>query len=211
MANYQSEYTGPEIDNAVGLATINGQGAPDVEMIGKTGQFYIDTTTNDVYVFLGGVWTKRGNSGTESETFWAIYGETNLADIISAYNEEKTIGVKSGLRYYLGNVNLSSGGFELYAAEDDLSTVRFFCTANWAKSVTSIKRESPDFTGTPTAPTAPAGTNSTQIATTAFVNEHVPDKIKDQSGVGISIWNGTQSEFDAITIKDANTLYFVTE
>lgn len=32
---------------------------------------------------------------------------------------------------------------------------------------------SPAFTGTPTAPTAVAGTNSTQIATTAFVNEAI--------------------------------------
>lgn len=33
--------------------------------------------------------------------------------------------------------------------------------------------ESPAFTGTPTAPTAAAGTNSTQIATTAFVQSAI--------------------------------------
>jgi len=33
--------------------------------------------------------------------------------------------------------------------------------------------ESPEFTGTPTAPTAPSGTNTTQIATTAFVQQEI--------------------------------------
>ena len=36
--------------------------------------------------------------------------------------------------------------------------------------------DSPDFTGTPKAPTAAAGTNTTQIATTAFVNSAVSGK-----------------------------------
>ncbi len=34
-------------------------------------------------------------------------------------------------------------------------------------------KESPNFTGIPTAPTASAGTNTTQIATTAFVNSAI--------------------------------------
>jgi hypothetical protein len=37
---------------------------------------------------------------------------------------------------------------------------------------------SPAFTGTPTAPTAVAGTNTTQVATTAFVQEAVGDSIE---------------------------------
>ena len=36
---------------------------------------------------------------------------------------------------------------------------------------------SPTFTGTPTAPTATAGTDTTQIATTAFVNTTLNNKI----------------------------------
>jgi hypothetical protein len=35
--------------------------------------------------------------------------------------------------------------------------------------VALVKTDSPNFTGTPTAPTAPPGTNTTQIATTEFV------------------------------------------
>jgi hypothetical protein len=38
-------------------------------------------------------------------------------------------------------------------------------------------KASPTFTGTPAAPTAAAGTNSTQLATTAFVNTAISNKI----------------------------------
>lgn len=42
-------------------------------------------------------------------------------------------------------------------------------TATFSGAISSV---SPSFTGTPTAPTAPAGTNTTQIATTAFVTQN---------------------------------------
>jgi hypothetical protein len=48
----------------------------------------------------------------------------------------------------------------------------------------AISAVSPAFTGTPTAPTAAAGTNTTQIATTAFVQTVIP------SGV-IVMWSGS--------------------
>jgi len=48
---------------------------------------------------------------------------------------------------------------------------------------TKANSASPAFTGTPTAPTASAGTNSTQVATTAFVNNLFP------SGI-IAMWSG---------------------
>jgi len=52
---------------------------------------------------------------------------------------------------------------------------------------------SPAFTGTPTAPTAPSGTNTTQLATTAFVtaqNAFVP--LNEGNGIGYAI-NGRVS------------------
>jgi hypothetical protein len=44
--------------------------------------------------------------------------------------------------------------------------------------------ESPPFTGTPTAPTAPPGTDTDQIATTAFVTAAVAKAIADLPGGG---------------------------
>lgn len=55
---------------------------------------------------------------------------------------------------------------------------------------------SPDFTGTPTAPTATAGTNTTQIATTAFVTSAVSTAIGDLAGVEFSIVNALPATGD---------------
>ncbi len=43
-----------------------------------------------------------------------------------------------------------------------------------ASLAAKVDAASPTFTGTPAAPTATAGTNTTQIATTAFVTTAVP-------------------------------------
>lgn len=51
---------------------------------------------------------------------------------------------------------------------------------------TKANSASPAFTGTPTGPTASAGTNTTQLATTAFVNNLFP------SGI-IAMWSGVIS------------------
>jgi hypothetical protein len=51
---------------------------------------------------------------------------------------------------------------------------------------TKANSASPAFTGTPTGPTATAGTNTTQLATTAFVNNLFPAGI-------IAMWSGVIS------------------
>lgn len=177
-----------------------------------------------------------------------------------------------------------------------------YTTNNWFPYPTTLAPiKSPIFKGVPTAPTAAAGTNTTQIATTAFVQNEVsnagvywlqygkttfteteydkiksltetpvgiydssiltawslgtyqlyineaspstagitltvttpiaqyncfiralnysatwskillPTKIYDNKQNGISIWTGTQEEYDALTTKDANTLYYIIE
>jgi hypothetical protein len=49
---------------------------------------------------------------------------------------------------------------------------------------------SPDFTGTPTAPTATLGNNTTQLATTAFIQAAIAN-VNAQTGVAVSIVSGT--------------------
>ena len=56
---------------------------------------------------------------------------------------------------------------------------------------------SPAFTGTPTAPTAAFATNTTQIATTAFVNAAIADIVIDVRNYGPAI-NGTTDDYAAI-------------
>lgn len=72
---------------------------------------------------------------------------------------------------------------------------------------------SPSLTGTPTAPTAAVGTNTTQLATTAFVSSEIAnDATRKSASTGTTInyiWSGTQAQYDAIGTKDAYTLYFI--
>lgn len=63
--------------------------------------------------------------------------------------------------------------------------------------------DSPVLTGTPTAPTATAGTNTTQIATTEFVTSAVSDAIGKLAGIKFSIVNSLP------TTGDASIIYLV--
>ena len=67
---------------------------------------------------------------------------------------------------------------------------------------------SPGLTGTPTAPTAALGTNTTQIATTAFVNTTVEDSIDTNNTVYFQDSSPTFSAFDEIWVDtNAGGLY----
>jgi len=62
--------------------------------------------------------------------------------------------------------------------------------------------ESPSFTGTPTAPTATVGTNTTQIATTAFVQSNAGAFIANTISDGVTTIAPSQNAvFDALALK----------
>ena len=73
---------------------------------------------------------------------------------------------------------------------------------------------SPEFTGIPKAPTAPTGTNTTQLATTAYVKAQIADEaVRKSASTGTAVtyvWSGTQAQYDAIGTKNNNTMYFIT-
>ncbi len=56
------------------------------------------------------------------------------------------------------------------------------------------KLGSPAFTGTPTAPTAAAGTDTTQIATTAFVQAAIQSALGEIQTDMANLYNGGGAE-----------------
>ena len=68
----------------------------------------------------------------------------------------------------------SGGGLVADAINDGTTTVAPSQNAVFDALALKAPLASPTFTGTPTAPTAPPGTDSTQIATTAFVLANAP-------------------------------------
>lgn len=65
---------------------------------------------------------------------------------------------------------------------------------------------SPALTGTPTAPTAAVGTNTTQIATTAFVNAEIANDAPTKTGTGASGTWAIGISGNAATASTATTL-----
>ena len=124
--------------------------------------------------------------------------------------------VNSALTFFAGGV--AGGNLEMTVASDgvDVSALKIDGTAvtataaelNYVDGVTSNVQTqldtkstiaSPTFTGTPAAPTASAGTNTTQIATTAFVTGAVSDLVDGAPGA-----INTLNELAAALGDDAN-------
>lgn len=86
----------------------------------------------------------------------------------------------------------NGGGLEPYQSLVNANTTLPTVTANWRKLDPYnrlIERDSPAFTGTPTAPTPLVGDNTTKLATTAFVANAIATVVKAQS-TAAQTWNG---------------------
>jgi hypothetical protein len=131
-----------------------------------TGALYFNTVTENMWVYTGAAWAIAYVSLGD-----ALLANANLSDLDSATTA-------------LTNLGLTSNGKSLVTAADyvsmrtllGLGTAALTASTSYATSAQgaladlAAPRASPTFTGTPLAPTATAGTNTTQIATTAFVN-----------------------------------------
>ena len=93
--------------------------------------------------------------------------KNELADTVTIKNSSGTgIGVPSGKTVVVFNDGTNVVDVTTYASSMALDGALTGTTATFSGAISSV---SPAFTGTPTAPTAAQGTNTTQIATTAFV------------------------------------------
>ena len=82
---------------------------------------------------------------------------------------------------------------------DQIATVQFVSNAVGAVDLTGYALlNSPIFVGIPRAPTASIGTNSDQIATTAFVRNLVTSSTPDVAG---ALWQGS-AKFVSTTAPD---------
>lgn len=93
---------------------------------------------------------------------------------------------------------------EIEYSKKGISVSEGLARINLAKAST----ESPTFTGTPKAPTAAAGTNTTQIATTAFVHSEVA-----AASTGVAKYQGgmTPAKYTALTTYKAGWYWVITE
>ena len=125
---------------------------------GETGKVYVETTGNTTYRWGGTAYVKITSGEVSS-----VAGKTGVVTLTKS-----DVG--------LSNVDNTSDASKSVASASKLTTVRtingiaFDGTSNITiADSTKAPISSPTLTGTPTAPTAAVTTNTTQIATTAFV------------------------------------------
>ena len=150
------------------------------------------TNASNNLVSSGGVYTAINNQ------FQIInYNDATDYNLCTQYNNIYTQIVYTDSQYntdvllhYSGTQTIDYSGTTTYLISYTgvLGTSAYVCLVGWdgnntitmPKSVTRsslASLASPQFTGTPTAPTAATGTNTMQIATTAFVTTAINSKI----------------------------------
>jgi len=130
------------------------------------------------------------SDGTTNKAYTATE-KTKLSNIASGaeVNVVKSVNTTAGTSGV--NLSLSSAGaLDVTISSGSIASGNSnFVTGGTVYSTTSVlaPKESPTFTGTPAAPTASAGTNTTQIATTAFVTTAVANGIAGIQGISYSV------------------------
>lgn len=110
----------------------------------------------------------------EAEVFWAIYGTTTNAEIEAAHQAGKIVMCLYNSSYVLCLTYRPSANRHRFSAVTSGGSLFWAACENnsWTHgSEILAPANSPYLTGTPKAPTAASGTNTTQIATTAFVQQ----------------------------------------
>ena len=99
--------------------------------------------------------------------------------VIFTYSSSVWVNEGSGLSIYNAYKLANDNKFPSQSGNSGKYLTTNGSAVSWATIDLSSKANlaSPTFTGTPAAPTAAAGTNTTQIATTAFVNTALTNKI----------------------------------
>ena len=95
--------------------------------------------------------------------------------------------------------NISTNTTNIATNTSDIAANTVDIAANSSALTTKAGLASPAFTGTPTAPTAVTGTNTTQIASTAFVQQEVTGATGSNLATATNIWTGSQSIVDFAT------------
>jgi len=114
----------------------------------------------------------------DQAVFIAVYGETESADIEAAYQAGNVVLVKNGIQFGIMDLRNSATSHHFIVTHGN-TYYNLICDSDtWSASSlqTLASIASPNFIGTPTAPTASSGTNTTQLATTAFVQTAISSK-----------------------------------
>lgn len=160
----------------------------DGDIIAHTGDSIISQNTGNI-IFTGNLNGNVTGNLTGNVNKVTLTSPTNAATITISNN--KTLTVSNTLSFSgtdSSTIQFGSGGTVAYTANN--LSVFAATTSTQLRGIISdetgtgslVFSESPTFTGTPLAPTATSGTNTTQIATTQFVKTAIDNLIASAPG-----------------------------
>lgn len=132
----------------------------------------------------------NNNSGQDARNMRLVCtGTSGGARNLNLPTEEKFYVVQNDLADTLTVKTVAGTGIAIPTGGRALLYCNGISIINGISHFSSMSAVSPAFTGTPTAPTAAPGTNSTQLATTAFVTTAVSSAILPTGS--IILWSGS--------------------
>ena len=156
---------------------------------------YFVLDVNDTYAYLSTGYDLKGAKGDtgdiSNEVFFAAPYITTFSEIEEAVSDEKTVilVLDNGSRALLTYFTSTMATFTQLLYTNHMMGAKYTCSSSdqWSTIQGSLApTASPEFTGTPTAPTAPDGTDTTQVATTEFVQnavENIPVATASSNGL----------------------------
>lgn len=175
-----------------------------------TGQIYFNTTDSKLYLYAGS-WVDLtgagGGSGTVTSvalSLPAIFSVTG-SPVTTAGTLAATLASQTANTVFAApNGSAGAPTFRVLVAADIPTLAQSKITNLTTDLAAKAPLASPTFTGTPAAPTATVGTNTTQLATTAFVNAEIANDAVILSGnqtvAGNKTFSGTTALAEASTI-----------
>ena len=130
------------------------------------GQVYFNTTTNRFRVYTGTEWDEMGTGG-------------GTVTSVSASNTDGSLSISGSPITTTGTIEIEHTNTVTAQTTQGLYPITYDANGHITGAGTAVDMSiyaplaSPALTGTPTAPTASSGDDSTQIATTAFVQNAV--------------------------------------
>lgn len=170
------------------------------------GQVYFNTTTNKFRCYNGSSWDEMGSS-SGSVTSVGVANDTNGGLSVTGSPITSSGTIKVGHSNVLSNAQTASGVYPIKI--DKNGHISEYGTAVDFSTYAPVN--SPALTGTPTAPTANAGTNTTQIATTAFVSNAISSISGGMTYKGTVGTGGTVESLPTSNVKVGDTYKVITD
>lgn len=132
------------------------------------GQVYFNTTTNRFRVYTGTEWDEMGTGG-------------GTVTSVAASNTDGSLSISGSPITNSGTITIEHSNTITEQTTQGLYPIAYDANGHITSAGTAININdyaplaSPALIGTPTAPTATKGTDTTQVATTAFVQDAIAD------------------------------------